>query len=96
MGRKTYKIPSIISAQTMNFFRADMCSLRTIGIGNASKNTSSETLNIEKATKKLLMFMQDPSDTPSYCVQKYCSGIHAAQMTTMKVTDRATVKKKAA
>lgn len=51
-----------------------MCSFRTIGIGNISKNTSSDTLNIEKATKKLLMLMQVPSETPSYCVQKNCIG----------------------
>lgn len=58
----------------MSFFRTDMCSLSTIGIGKTNKYTSSETLNIEKATKKALMLIQVPSDTPSYCIQKNCIG----------------------
>lgn len=92
---KTYKIPNIISAQTMSFFRADMCSFSTIGIGNASKNTSSETLNTEKAAKKLPRSMQVPSEDPSYLVQKYCNGWQAARMVTTKVTLKAAVKKRA-
>lgn len=93
---ETYKIPSIMSAQTIIFFRADMCSLSTIGMGNASKKRSSETLSTEKAAKKLPRSMQVPSENPSYLVQKYCNGRQAAVITIMKVAAKARVKKRAA
>lgn len=78
----------------MSFFRADMCSFSTIGIGNTNKNTSSETFKTEKVAKKLPRSMQVPSENPSYLVQKYCNGRQAARMTTVKVALRAMVRKR--